>query len=70
MSPRKVSIFAFSLQKYKWKSCIFDLDRKQLWIPNCARRVIEEGGNVFVERQAQGTGETPHDVASVPKSHC
>ncbi len=28
------------------RGVIVDLDRKQLLIPNCARRVIEERGNV------------------------
>ena len=70
MFTRRVSIFAFSLQKNKWKSCIFDLDHKQLWIPNCVIRVIEEGGNVFAERPVQDTGETPHDSTCVTKSDC
>jgi hypothetical protein len=42
----------------------------ELWIPNCALRVIEEGGNAFAEGPAQGTGETPHGSVCVPESHC
>jgi hypothetical protein len=44
MSTRRVSIFAFSLQKNKRKSCIFDLAREKprTALPVCQKVIVKK----------------------------
>jgi hypothetical protein len=61
MSTRRVSIFAFSLQKNKWKSCVFDLDRKKFRIVDSTLK--REG--MPLQRDQPRAREKPRTVLSV-----